>query len=102
MSLLYDESVFSELNLHRAGARTSPHKVAMLLAVTDLVEDGTLTENRIEYSASLTSAVLMELGLTYISGYKPRFSIAPVSDRPRVSSNSSNHSKKCSSLPPRS
>ena len=56
MTLLYYESVFSGLNLHMAGARVSPHKVAMLLAVTDLVEDGTLTDNRIEYSKSLTAA----------------------------------------------
>ena len=56
MTLLYYESVFSGLNLHMAGARVSPHKVAMLLAVMDLVEDGTLTDNRIEYSKSLTAA----------------------------------------------
>ena len=56
MSFLYYESVFSGLNLYKGGGRASPHKVAMLLAVTDLIEDGTLTENRIEYSAALTRA----------------------------------------------
>ena len=56
MSLLYYEATFSQLNLHRAGGRRSPHKVAMLLAVLDLVEDGTLTENKIEYSRVLTRA----------------------------------------------
>ena len=56
MSLLSYESAFSRLNLHVAGAHRSPHKVAMLLAVTDLIEDGTLSENRIEYSRSLTQA----------------------------------------------
>ena len=56
MSLLSYESAFSQLNLHVAGAHRSPHKVAMLLAVTDLIEDGTLSENRIEYSGSLTQA----------------------------------------------
>ncbi|MCY3737710.1 MAG: DUF3883 domain-containing protein [Gemmatimonadaceae bacterium] len=56
MSLLYYESIFSQLNLHRAGGHTSPHKVAMLLAVMDLVEDGTLTENMIKYSKALTRA----------------------------------------------
>ncbi len=56
MSLLYYESAFSELNLHRVGVQTSPHKVAMLLAVTDLIEDGTLTDNRIHYGDFLTKA----------------------------------------------
>ena len=56
MTLLYYESAFSGLNLHTAGDHASPHKVAMLLAVTDLIEDGTLTDNRIEYSESLTRA----------------------------------------------
>ena len=56
MSLLDYESAFSLLNLHTAGTHTSPHKVAMLLAVMDLIEDGTLSENRIEYSTSLTKA----------------------------------------------
>ena len=56
MFLLDYESAFSRLNLHTAGTHTSPHKVAMLLAITDLIEDGTLSENRIEYSKSLTSA----------------------------------------------
>ena len=56
MSLLDYESAFSRLNLHTAGTHASPHKVAMLLAVTDLIEDGTLSENRIEYSESLRKA----------------------------------------------
>ena len=56
MSLLEYESAFSRLNLHTVGTHTSPHKVAMLLAVTDLIEDGTLSENRIEYIESLTKA----------------------------------------------
>ena len=55
MSLLDYESAFSRLNLYTAGTHTS-HKVAMLLAVTDLIEDSTLSENRIEYSKSLTNA----------------------------------------------
>ena len=56
MTLLYYESLFSGLNLHTAGGFASPHKVAVLLAVTDLIEDGTLAENWIEYSESLISA----------------------------------------------
>lgn len=52
MTLLYYESLFSGLNLHTAGGFASPHKVAMPLAVTDLIEDETLAENRIEYSGA--------------------------------------------------
>lgn len=56
MTLLHYESVFSALNLHRTGKRESPHKVAMLLAVMDLIENGDLKNNSIEYSESLTKA----------------------------------------------
>lgn len=56
MTLLYYESVFSALNLHRTRKRESPHKVAMLLAVTDLIENGELTDNSIEYSETLIGA----------------------------------------------
>lgn len=50
MSLLDYQEKFSALNVY---STRSPHKVAMLLAVMDLIEDGTLTENRIEYSDAL-------------------------------------------------
>lgn len=56
MTLLRYESTFSALNMHRAGARSSPHKVAMLLAVMDLIENGDLKDNSIEYSESLIEA----------------------------------------------
>ena len=56
MSLRYYETAFSQLNLHTARTHTSPHKVALLLAVSDLIEGGTLSENRIEYSKSLANA----------------------------------------------
>ena len=62
MTLQYYESAFSGLNLHTAGTRASPHKVAMLLAVTDLIEDGTLADNRIEYSESLRKAFAARFG----------------------------------------
>ncbi len=39
MSLQYYEAAFSQLNLHMEGTHASPHKVAMLLAVMDLIEE---------------------------------------------------------------
>jgi len=72
MTLLYYESLFSGLNLHTAGGLASPHKVAMLLAVTDLIEDGTLTENRIEYSESLISAFAERFKGLRAEGDSPR------------------------------
>lgn len=56
MSYSKYERLFSKLNLHKVKGHYSPHKVALLLAVTDLIENGTLTENRIEYSDSLIDA----------------------------------------------
>lgn len=56
MSLLYYESRFSRLNPNRAMGNVSPHKIAMLLAVMDLFESDTITENRIDYSPALLDA----------------------------------------------
>ena len=56
MSLLYYEALFSGMNVHMARSRPSPHKVAMVLAVTDLIEDGSLSDNRIEFNESLLKA----------------------------------------------
>ena len=56
MSLLYYEALFSQLNVYMAGSRPSPHKVALVMAVIDLIEDGELSENRIEYNEPLISA----------------------------------------------
>ena len=72
MSLLYYESLFSGLNLHTAGGHASPHKVAMLLAVTDLIENGTLNENRIEYSEFLESAFTERFKGLRTKGDSPR------------------------------
>ena len=72
MTLLYYESLFSGLNLHTAGGLASPHKVAMLLAVTDLIEGGTLTDNRIEYSESLISAFARRFKGLRTEGDSPR------------------------------
>lgn len=56
MSLLYYESAFSRLNPNKARGNVSPHKIAMLLAVMDLIESGTLTENEIKFDESLAQA----------------------------------------------
>ncbi|MXW50924.1 MAG: DUF3883 domain-containing protein [Gammaproteobacteria bacterium] len=72
MTLLYYESVFSALNLHRRGTRESPHKVAMLLAVTDLIEKETLTDNNIEYSDPLIRAFTERFRELRMEGDSPR------------------------------
>ena len=59
MTLLHYEATFSALNMHRAKAHSSPHKVAMLLTVMDLIESDDLKDNRIEFSESLTKAFAM-------------------------------------------
>jgi hypothetical protein len=44
---------FQALNVNRAHGHASPHKVCMLLAVMDLLEEGKLRENRIELNGAL-------------------------------------------------
>ena len=56
MSLLGFERQFSNLRLNIRGGERSPHEVAMLLAVIDLIEDGTITKNRIYFRKPLKSA----------------------------------------------
>lgn len=46
-------SRFQALNVNRGRGHASPHKVCMLLAVMDLLEDGTLRDNRIEFNDAL-------------------------------------------------
>ncbi|WP_257900112.1 protein NO VEIN domain-containing protein [Marinobacter sp. F4206] len=53
MSLLDYEKRFSTLRLNRGGGRKSPHKVAMLQAVMDLIESGQLTKNRFYFDENL-------------------------------------------------
>lgn len=56
MSLLSYEYQFSDLKLNtRGGGEKSPHKVAMLLAVIDLMENSQLSENKIYFDAKLKS-----------------------------------------------
>lgn|GEM_PF-165910 len=65
MSLSHYEKRFSHLNLNRSGSgggssgngpKASPHKVAMLTAVIDLIENGTITDNRIAFDSTLIAA----------------------------------------------
>ncbi|PLW70477.1 DUF3883 domain-containing protein [Pseudohalioglobus lutimaris] len=54
MSLLDYESHFSNLKMNsRGGSEKSPHKVAMLLAIIDLIEAETVTDNRIYFDQNL-------------------------------------------------
>ncbi|WP_240339362.1 DUF3883 domain-containing protein [Marinobacter sp. BW6] len=53
MSLLDYEKRFLTLRLNRRGGKKSPHKVAMLQAVMDLIESGQITNNRIYFDENL-------------------------------------------------
>jgi Protein NO VEIN, C-terminal len=54
MSLLDYERQFSRLKMNsRGGSEKSPHKVAMLLAVSELVENGSVVENKIPFDQRL-------------------------------------------------
>jgi len=57
VSLLCFEHRFSSLKLNtRGGGEKSPHKVAMLLAVIDLIANETISENRIYFNQALKAA----------------------------------------------
>jgi hypothetical protein len=54
VSLLAYEKQFSTLRLNtRGGGKKSPHKVALLLAVIELIEHGEINDNRIEFNEVL-------------------------------------------------
>jgi hypothetical protein len=55
MSLLDYEKRFSTLRVNSGGANKSPHKVAMLQAVMDLLESGEITNNRFYFDDKLKS-----------------------------------------------
>ena len=62
MSLLHYEEKFASLRLYSARRGTnSPHKVAMLLAVIDLMEQGKITENKIWFDNQLEEAFKVRL-----------------------------------------
>jgi putative restriction endonuclease len=54
MSLTDYLEAFRALNVNRAAGHASPHKVCMLLAVMDLIEQGAITANQIPYEDALT------------------------------------------------
>ncbi|MEX0618629.1 MAG: DUF3883 domain-containing protein [Pseudohongiellaceae bacterium] len=56
MSLLYYEKLFSRLNPNRSRGNVSPHKIAMLQAVMDLIAAGEVESNRIDYDQRLLDA----------------------------------------------
>ena len=54
MSLLDFEKKFSQLKMNtKGGSEKSPHKVAMLLAISELIEKGAIAENRIVFDDDL-------------------------------------------------
>ncbi|MBY6191087.1 DUF3883 domain-containing protein [Microbulbifer agarilyticus] len=54
MSLLDYEKIFSSLKMNaRGGGEKSPHKVAMLRAVLELIENGKITQNKILFDQEL-------------------------------------------------
>ena len=53
VSLLDYERRFSTLRVNSGGANKSPHKVAMLQAVMDLVESGEVANNRFDFNDNL-------------------------------------------------
>lgn len=55
MSLLDYEKRFATLRMNRGGTNKSPHKVAMLQAVMDLVESGEVASNRFYFNDTLKS-----------------------------------------------
>ncbi len=55
MSLLDYESKFSKLNVNRSGGRPSPHKVALLLAVLEMLDEKVIIKNEIVLSDELKS-----------------------------------------------
>lgn len=56
MSLDHYLNAFSRLRMNRSGGRVSPHKVCLLLAVMDLVEQEIIATNRIYLGSDLKSA----------------------------------------------
>jgi predicted restriction endonuclease len=56
MSLLAYEQTFANLKMNQSGDETSPHKVAMLLAVIELFEDEHITGNILYFDDKLKAA----------------------------------------------
>ena len=61
MSLLDYEQKFSQLRANSTGGHKSPHKVAMLMAVLDLIASGDITVNRILFTEELKAQFVRRL-----------------------------------------
>lgn len=53
MSLARYEQQFANLNINRSHGRISPHKMCMMLAVIELIDDGQIQNNRIYFNNTL-------------------------------------------------
>ncbi len=56
MSLAYYQEKLSSLNVDRSSGHPKPHKICLLFAVIDLIDKGSITQNRIELNDDLKSA----------------------------------------------
>jgi len=56
MSLAYYQEKLSSLNVDRSSGHPKPHKVCLLFAIIDLIDKGSITQNRIELNDDLKAA----------------------------------------------
>ncbi|MDX1587799.1 MAG: DUF3883 domain-containing protein [Oleiphilaceae bacterium] len=68
MSLLNYEKRFSRLRVNNAAGQKSPHKVAMLLAVIDLIESGHIPDNRLYFNEALRAQFTQRFNSLAVSG----------------------------------
>ena len=68
MSLKYYEEKYANLNVNRSQGRSSPHKVAMLHTVHDLIASKALTENMIIFDSQLLDAFTLRFNDLAVDG----------------------------------
>ncbi|WP_159820923.1 hypothetical protein [Colwellia sp. 20A7] len=56
MTVQYYVEKFQSLKLDKSSGHTKPHKVCLMLAIIDLIEQGTITHNQIQYVEQLKSS----------------------------------------------
>lgn len=71
MSLLDYERQFSQLRANSSGGHKSPHKVAMLTTVLDLIASGDITSNHIPFSEELKTQFAIRLKELGTPGDRP-------------------------------
>lgn len=71
VSLQYYISKFRSLTVARRGSHASPHKVCMLLAVMDLVENNIITDNRIYFNDPLIEKFNQHFGMLSTAADQP-------------------------------